>query len=84
MPAAQKPIIVTFISTDVVIKDYQDNNAKTFLLCISFFCFFFFVFFFFVLAEDKQEGKTGIESPSMQSCVSVSQSLGYSEEMNDI
>ena len=80
MPAAQKPIIITFISTDVVIKDYQDNNAKTFLLGISFFLFFFF----FVLAEDKQEGKTGIESPSMQSCVSVSQSLGYSEEMNDI
>lgn len=45
-----------FISTDVIVKYCQDNNTKKFLLGI---------FFFLILAEDKQEGKTGIESPSM-------------------
>lgn len=46
-----------FISTDVIVKYCQDNNTKKFLLGIF--------FFFLILAEDKQEGKTGIESPSM-------------------
>lgn len=39
----------------VVVIYYQDNNIKKFLLGIS----------FFILAEDKQEEKTGIESPSL-------------------
>lgn len=57
MPTAQKPFIISFnfTSTDVVIICYQDNKTKKFLLGIS----------FLILAEDKQEGKTGIESPSM-------------------
>lgn len=57
MPTAQKPFIVSFnfISTDAVILYYQNNKTSKFLLGIS----------FFILAEDKQEGKTGIESPSM-------------------
>ena len=77
MPTSQKLFIISFnfISTDVVIICYQDNSTKKlFLLDIS----------FLIWTEDKQEGKTGIESPSMRSCVSISQSFGYSEELNDI
>lgn len=56
MPTSQKLFIISFISTDVVIICYQDNNTKKlFLLGIS----------FLIWTEDKQEGKTGIESPSM-------------------
>ena len=77
MPTSQKLFIISFsfISTDVVTICYQDNNTKKlFLLGIS----------FLIWTEDEQEGKTGIESSSISSCVSISQSLGYSEEVNDI
>lgn len=57
IPTTEKLFIVSFniISIYVVVIHSQDNNTKKFLLGNS----------FFILTEDKQEGKTGIESPSM-------------------
>lgn len=57
MLTAQTVFIVSFsfISTNITAKYCQDNNTKKFLLGI----------FYFILTQDKQEGKTGIESPSM-------------------
>lgn len=52
---SSKQSIVSFISSYVVEMYYLDNSTKKFPLDIS----------LFILAEDKQEGKTGIESPSM-------------------
>ena len=57
MPTAQQVFIVSLnsIFTYVIVKYCQGNNTKEVLLGI----------FFLILTEDKQEGKTGIESPSM-------------------
>lgn len=57
MPTAQQVFIVSFnsIFTYVIVKYCQGNKAKEVLL--GFFKFYF--------NRDKQEGKTGIESPSM-------------------
>lgn len=74
MRTAQKPLFLfNFISVYIVVTCIRIAILRSFSR---------YLFFPFALAEDKQEGKTGIESPSSQSCASVSQRLGYSEEVN--